>query len=326
MRILVVDDSIHVQRQLRIFLGGGGHQDLLFASSAAEAFALLRLDTDDTQPAADLILMDIEMEGMGGIEATRRLKADPRYREAPVIMVTGDSTSESLEASFAAGAVDYITKPIRKAELLARVRSFLRLWEEIVIRKKREAELVLLSEELGRVNEVLRSLAARDGLTGVYNRRTFDETLAREWKVSARRQIPLALLMLDVDFFKLYNDHYGHVEGDRCLREVAAAMLETVKRPSDLVARYGGEEFAVILPETGERGAEKVAKLLLEAVSRRRLPHARSAAGEWVTVSIGVAAMVATGEEGPEILVRASDRALYLAKHEGRNRWRMARD
>jgi len=155
MRILVVDDSVHVHHQLRVFLTADGHEDLAFAFSAREAFELLGLDDDTPSPAADLVLMDIEMGEMGGIEATRRLKADPRYQDVPIIMITADTSSESLQASFEAGAVDYIIKPIRKIELLARVRSFLRLREEVVTRIKRNDEVQRTYEDLKRVQAQL---------------------------------------------------------------------------------------------------------------------------------------------------------------------------
>lgn len=327
MRILVVDDSVDVHHQLRVFLTADGHGDLAFVFSAREAYELLGLDDDaPTTAAVDLVLMDIEMGEMGGIEATRRLKADPRYQDVPVIMITADTTSESLQASFEAGAVDYITKPIRKIELLARVRSFLRLREEVVTRKRREQDLLLLTEELARANDALQKLATRDGLTGVSNRRYFDEMIAREWKASARRKMPVGLLMLDVDFFKLYNDQYGHLEGDRCLQAVANALRDTVLRPCDVVSRYGGEEFAVVLPETDEKGAEEVARLIHDAVQRQQIPHARSSVSAHVTVSIGVACMVASSGESHERLIQASDQVLYLAKNEGRNCWRVYRD
>ena len=326
MRILIVDDSVHVQRQLRVFLESDGHTDLAFASSPREAFDLLGLDGDAPGPAADLVLMDVDMGAVGGIEATRRVKADPRYGDVPVIMCTAETGQDCLVEAFAAGAVDYITKPLRKVELLARVRSFLRLREETLIRKQRERELEVVNGELRHANEKLRKLAASDGLTGLPNRRYFDETIEREWKKSARQKAPLALLMLDVDFFKAYNDLLGHLEGDRCLQAMAGALQRAVKRPSDTPCRYGGEEFAVVLPETDAAGAESVARSIQEAVAALRLPHAGSRVNEFVTVSIGVASIVASAGEGHERLIRTADQALYRAKEGGRNRSLVFRD
>ncbi|MBI5900733.1 MAG: diguanylate cyclase [Rhodocyclales bacterium] len=161
--------------------------------------------------------------------------------------------------------------------------------------------------------------ATRDGLTGVANRRCFDEALHSEWRRASRESNVLSLLMIDVDFFKRYNDAYGHQAGDQCLRSVATAMSDAVKRSSDAVARYGGEEFAVLLPSTEAAGALIVAQRICSAVADLRLPHAESEAAGYVTVSIGVACMTVSRESLPADLVALADGALYQAKREGRN-------
>ena len=166
----------------------------------------------------------------------------------------------------------------------------------------------------------LERLATRDGLTSVANRRSFDETLHAEWRRATREARTLSLLMIDVDFFKPYNDAYGHQGGDECLRQVAAAMSNVVKRSSDAVARYGGEEFAILLPATDPPGACIVAERIRAAVEALRLPHSGSTVADHVTVSIGVASVVVTTEGVPTQLVGAADAALYRAKHKGRNR------
>ena len=166
----------------------------------------------------------------------------------------------------------------------------------------------------------LERLATRDGLTSVANRRSFDETLHAEWRRATREARTLSLLMIDVDFFKPYNDAYGHQGGDECLRQVAGAMSNVVKRSSDAVARYGGEEFAILLPATDPPGACIVAERIRAAVEALRLPHSGSTVADHVTVSIGVASVVVTTEGVPTQLVGAADAALYRAKHEGRNR------
>ncbi len=166
----------------------------------------------------------------------------------------------------------------------------------------------------------LERLATRDGLTSVANRRSFDETLNTEWRRATREARALSLLMIDVDFFKPYNDTYGHQGGDECLRRVAGAMSDVVKRSSDAVARYGGEEFAILLPATDPAGAGIVAERIRAAVEALHLPHSGSTVAEHVTVSIGVASVVVTTEGLPAQLVGAADAALYRAKHEGRNR------
>jgi diguanylate cyclase (GGDEF)-like protein len=166
----------------------------------------------------------------------------------------------------------------------------------------------------------LQSLAVKDGLTGLANRRSFDEKLEAEWLHNLREGTPMALMMSDVDHFKLYNDTYGHQKGDSCLKSVATALDKQVFRPSDLAARYGGEEFAVIMPNTSLDGALHVAERIREAVQALHIPHSASQTADRVTASIGVAAFVPTEDRNPADLVAAADAALYRAKHQGRNR------
>ena len=176
-----------------------------------------------------------------------------------------------------------------------------------------------------RAQEELQRLATRDGLTSIANRRSFDETLNTEWRRASRESRALSLLMIDVDFFKPYNDTYGHQSGDDCLRQIAAAMTGVVKRASDCVARYGGEEFSILMPATELGGARIVAERIRAAVEALRLPHSGSAVAEHVTVSIGVACMhIAAGGEPAAQLIAAADAALYRAKHAGRNRIELA--
>jgi diguanylate cyclase (GGDEF)-like protein len=162
-------------------------------------------------------------------------------------------------------------------------------------------------------------MAAKDALTGLANRRSFDAGLAREWLTARESGKPISLLMIDVDHFKLYNDTYGHQAGDRCLRRVADAISQSVRQPHDLPARYGGEEFSVILPRADETLAVNIAQRVLGHLAQLRIPHTNSSWGK-VTVSIGVATIAKAGMDGPESLVEAADRALYAAKHAGRNR------
>jgi diguanylate cyclase (GGDEF)-like protein/PAS domain S-box-containing protein len=166
----------------------------------------------------------------------------------------------------------------------------------------------------------LERLASHDGLTGVVNRRGFDEKLHTEWSRSCREALPMALIMIDVDHFKRFNDHYGHQAGDECLKKIAAALAQSVLRPFDVVARYGGEEFAVILPSIDEVGASLVAQRILQAVAALAIPHDAAENDEYVTVSVGVAAALSLQGERSEQLIAAADRALYQAKHTGRNR------
>ena len=169
------------------------------------------------------------------------------------------------------------------------------------------------------LEEKLQRLSILDGLTEIGNRRHFDETLDREWKRAMRDQIPLSLIMLDIDYFKLYNDSYGHQKGDTCLKQVAKALEDCVQRPADLVARYGGEEFVVILPETTVQGASKLAESIRLYIENLKLEHAKNSASPYVTVSLGVATLIPERGTHCEQLISNADRLLYHAKENGRN-------
>ncbi|MEE8575076.1 MAG: diguanylate cyclase [Thermodesulfobacteriota bacterium] len=322
MSILITDDSKSFRSLLERILKKEGYVSLLLAGSAEEAFTILGASDDggDSYTDVDLILMDVVMPGIDGIEAVRRIKECPHLRDIPIIMLSGAEDTESLERAFEVGASDYVTKPPNRVELLVRIRSALTLKKETDRRKNHAEELLHVSEQLKAANERLKRISSTDGLTGVANRRSFDQYLTRMWSMGKREKRSVALLLLDIDYFKLYNDKHGHLAGDDCLKRIAAMITRTVKRPTDLVARYGGEEFAVIMPETKLKGAAFMAEKIRGAVSGMRLPHEADGAGTHVTVSIGVAAVVPGRGAKQEEIIAAADAALYRAKDEGRNR------
>ena len=176
-----------------------------------------------------------------------------------------------------------------------------------------------MEEALQKANKELKQLASIDALTHVSNRRVFNDHLQKEWQRLQRMQKPLALIMSDIDHFKLYNDHYGHQAGDKCLQKVAGVMKEAVHRPGDLVARYGGEEFALILPDTDIKGAEAIAEILLKQIRKCRIVHEKSPPDNIITISIGITSIVPQQGFSPEMLVETADQALYDAKKYGRN-------
>jgi len=326
--ILIVDDSESQRFWLTSVLASAGYTDVLSVASAREALQLLQADApgqarpdgNPTAPDVELILMDLTMPEMNGVEACRQINRPGDVLDIPVIMVTASTEMQDLKAAFEAGALDYITKPVNVIELQARVHSALRLKQEMERRKARERELLQTTEQLAEANARLERLSASDGLTGLANRRHFDIRLEREWKRALRVKHPLALILLDVDYFKPYNDTYGHQSGDDCLRQVAGLLTRAAHRSDDLAARYGGEEFALILPNTDLAGALHVAEQLRTDVEALRLPHRASSASKWVTLSLGVAAMVpALGMTSGELIALA-DQALYRAKQSGRNR------
>ena len=245
----------------------------------------------------DLILLDVVMPGMSGYEVCEALKADPDTATIPVIFVTSLNDEEDEEKGLKLGAVDYITKPFRAAIVLARIENHLKLKS---------------------YQDLLRRQSNLDGLTGLPNRRAFDDLLGQEWRRGARLRSPLSLILLDIDHFKQYNDHYGHLAGDECLRLVGRD-LASVGRSMDFVGRYGGEEFVCILPHTDSSGAQKVAERLQDKINELGITHEHSSAAEHVTISMGVATILPNLKVSPEQLILSADKMLYRAKDEGRN-------
>lgn len=327
MGILIVDDSPDVHFQLKVFLNSSGYQKLTFAKSASEAYACLEIDSPEpNHKKFDLILMDIMMPEIDGIEACRRIKKCENLGDIPIIMVTGKTDNEFLQIAFSEGAVDYITKPIDKVELLARVRSVLRLKHEIDHRKARESELIEVTRQLEAANQLLLQLSFSDTLTGIANRRSFEELLAKEWCRVERHSRPISLIMVDVDCFKIYNDSYGHQCGDECLKRVAKALRNTLKRPGDFVARYGGEEFVVVLPDTEVEGAHQIAKNIRINLEKLNIPFKESLVHNRITVSMGISTMIPGPNSKLNALIGTADKALYQAKKEGRNRIKTFQD
>lgn len=306
--ILLVDDDPIALKLVRQILSA--YANVRFATNGADALRLARACPPD------LILLDGEMPGQNGFEVCKLLKADPALREIPVIFVTAHHDVELENLALTLGAADFIRKPLSAAQVKLRVQLHLQLKQQI---------------------EALRCLANTDALTSLANRRRLDEVLSLEWSRAARIELPLSLLLIDIDFFKAFNDEYGHPAGDRCLRSVAQVIQGAVSRPQDLVCRFGGEEFAVVLPHTQAAGALRVASRIREQLDGAAIPHRGSRVAHLVTVSIGVAcadrSTSAKGalasawprpRDGELGLVDLADRALYAAKHGGRNRAELA--
>lgn len=265
-----------------------------------------------TEEIPELILLDVQMPGIDGFETCKRLKANSSASDIPVIFITANSGTENIVRGLSVGAVDYIVKPFQKEEVLARVQVHLRL--RFLARKVQEQAIALQI-----ANQQLERLANLDGLTQVANRRRFDEHLELEWKRLERESAPLSLILCDIDYFKQYNDFYGHQTGDICLKQVAKAIEKSLKRPGDFVARYGGEEFVVILPNTNFEGASYVAKLIQTDIEKLNINHAQSSVSAHITLSLGIGSVVPTSDTSGSALIAAADKALYEAKRKGRN-------
>ncbi len=290
-RLMLVDDQpLVIQSMQQVF---DGVYELVFATTAQRALKLC------LQAPPDLILLDVVMPDMSGLELCREFKRHDQTSHIPVIFVTGGGSAQEEDACWEAGGVDFITKPVNASTLKHRVHAHLT--------SKRQADL-------------LRRMVFIDGLTGVANRRYFDELMGKEWRRLQREKDYLAVAMIDVDHFKRYNDSYGHQAGDECLRRVAAAISDCLRRPHDLLARYGGEEFACVLPQTNKAGAVKICEEMAAAVRQLAIPHQASDVADVVTVSIGVAATTAGDVQDADELIRLADSALYVAKQNGRGR------
>jgi diguanylate cyclase (GGDEF)-like protein len=253
------------------------------------------------------------MPVMDGYTAAKRIRSEYSQDWVPIIFLSGADDEQHLELGIQAGGDDYLIKPCGHVVLDAKIRAMQRIDD---MRRRQLAT----SAQLLSANKQLEVLASQDGLTEIANRRHFDVYLATELARARRTKQTVALALCDVDFFKPYNDHYGHQAGDMCLQRVAAALQSACRRPADLVARYGGEEFALVLPETELNGAVQVAETARKGVEQLKVTHEHSAAASHVSISAGVAAQLPGMTFTAEQLIRAADEALYQAKHLGRNR------
>ena len=322
INILIVDDDKDIRLLLATYLKKDGYEQIFFAENAKSAYKYLRIGNFDKKKEIDLIILDIVLGNENGIEICSNIKEKEEYQDIPIIMITAKKEKDYLKNAFAAGAHDYIEKPINKIEFLARIKAALRLREEMKKRKKREKELLKTSKKLKKANKKLEKMASMDGLTGLANRRLFDEVIEREMRRAKRKNNNISLIMADIDNFKAYNDNYGHQAGDECLKKVAKVIESSANRPADLAARYGGEEFAVILPDTENEGAIKVAEKIRKNLISLKIEHEKSDVADFVTLSLGVNSSKITEEVDEnkiEEFIERADKALYEAKENGRN-------
>jgi diguanylate cyclase (GGDEF)-like protein len=292
-RILVVDDAMENIQILHAALQD--EHEVLFALDGSRALELAHTQHPD------LILLDALIPDADGYVLCRELLAAPETADIPIVFVTALSSPEDETRALEAGAADFISKPVNAAVVRARVRT------QLTVKRQRDA---------------LRALILVDALTGVANRRAFDERLDAEWRRCSRSGLPVALMLVDIDHFKLYNDHYGHPGGDATLVQVAGAMRRAAGRGQDLVARYGGEEFAILLPQLDAQGAGGVARRLMAELDHMAIPHAASPTAPHLTASMGIACMVPGEHSFPADLIQVADALLYQAKAGGRNRYR----
>ncbi len=290
-KILIVDD---VPENLEI-INGILEEDyeVFLATSGKQAIDIAVAENPD------LILLDVMMPDMNGYDVCRELKSHKQFRHIPIIFLTSMNNPESEAKGLELGAIDYIIKPFNPDIVEMRIKNHL---------------------ELKRHRDILENLSSRDGLTGIANRRRFDEFFEQEWWRAKRKKTQLSLILMDIDHFKQYNDNYGHLAGDDCLKQIALTLDNQLKRPTDLVARYGGEEFVCILPDTDNKGALQIAKQFMKSISDLKIPHSYSNTANHVTISLGIATVTPSNSSlSKEELIKVADRNLYEAKANGRN-------
>ncbi|ATX82701.1 two-component system, chemotaxis family, response regulator WspR [Mariprofundus ferrinatatus] len=302
-KVLLVDDQAIIFEALRRMLAEARDIELHYCGEGARALQM----AGEIEP--DVILQDLVMPDVDGLMLVKFFRANPNTADIPIVVLSSKEEAKTKADAFHNGANDYLVKLPDQIEMVARLRYHAATHKTLL---ERNAAL-----------EKLKRISRTDGLTNIFNRRHFDERLENEFLRARRKKLSLAVVLLDVDHFKQFNDNYGHQAGDDCLVKVAEALRSSIRRPADVVARYGGEEFVVILPETDREGVLHVAERIRKAVMEMNIPHEHSSVSDVVTVSLGIAYAVPSedAEEGQaESLVKLADQGLYKAKESGRNR------
>lgn len=313
--VLLVDDQMMVAEGIRRMLVDEPDIEFHYCSDATQAITMA------TSLKPTIILQDLIMPEIDGYSLVKDYRKNDLTRNIPIIVLSTKEDPKDKSLAFERGANDYLVKLPDKIELVARIRAHSRGYLTQLQRDEAFQALRELKSELEKSNEELQKISSLDGLTGIANRRCFDEFIDKECLRSARENTCLSLILIDIDFFKFFNDNYGHLAGDTCLRQVASAMNEVVHRPADLIARYGGEEFVVVLPNTSLDGAVKLAGDLCDKIREAKIPHAYSSVTDHVTISVGVTSRIASEGVSSKDLIALADEALYQAKESGRDKY-----
>ncbi|MCP4271338.1 MAG: diguanylate cyclase [Gammaproteobacteria bacterium] len=298
---------------MRVMLVEDDRAVMMVTSSYIESFGFEVIPAYDGETAVelfdpntiDIVFMDYILPGIDGFETTRQLRETHSDEWFPIIFLTSSKGDEHLANGLAAGGDDYLYKPVSPVVLESKIKAM--------------ARIVKMQKDLLMANKKMERLSFLDGLTEVYNRRGFDRSLGNEWRRMRRDENTLSLLMIDVDYFKKFNDLYGHQAGDDCLKAIATTLDKNTFRPADIVARYGGEEFAVLLPGTDANGAKQTADRLVKSIEAENIEHKDSETSPYVTISIGIAESGKRGNNNTKKLIKAADKGLYMAKSQGKN-------
>jgi len=312
--VLVIDDQLMIVEGIRRMLASELDIEFHYCIDPTKAMeAAVRV-------GPTVILLDLVMPEIDGMALVDLFQSSKKTQNVPIIVLSTIEAAADKSAAFAAGASDYVVKLPEAVELLARIRSHSLSYLNRTERDEAFKELRRVKVELEESNEALRLLSCLDDLTGIANRRHFDDFMQKEWLRANREKTTISLLLIDIDFFKFYNDNYGHQKGDEALKLVASTLDQGICRPADLLARYGGKEFVMVLPETALAGAAKLAEDMTRSIYALKSPHQYSEVEEYITVSMGVACCEPDNRyNSVEILINAADKALYLAKEQGRN-------
>lgn len=295
MNILIVEDNRSIREVVTAYVEEMGHK----AIQAENGSVALNHFHDHF---IEMVIMDVEMPGMNGFETTRRLRSLERERWFPIVYLSVNDDPAHFVEGIDSGGDTYLAKPVNGPVLRAMVRAMSRISQ--------------MQVELQKATKNMELLANRDKLTGLANRRGFDEAFKVEWDIASKNKHKLSCLMIDIDFFKQYNDKYGHIQGDKCLIRVASLLKESLIGNTDTIARYGGEEFCILIPNLELEYAEKIAKRLVKSVADDRIPHINSEQG-YVTISIGCS--TSKENDDAQTFIHRADEALYQAKETGRN-------
>ena len=325
MGILLIDPNNEDRSRIESLLQSFGYHNIYAFAQAQEAETKLSLNhetTVNTIFSIDTIIIDVS-QGSTYLKLIEKMKRSYIFQNVTIIATSDHNRAEAMSSAFAYGASDFLGKPVEEFELKARVRSSIKLKFEIKRRLARERELLEATNQLSDLNELLANLSLIDSLTGIPNRRCLEQTLDKEWRRAERNNLPLTFIMIDIDYFKQFNDTYGHQLGDNCLLEVARGLKTQLRRPGDFIARYGGEEFSIILPGTSADLITGLCEQLNKYLKSLRIPHEASKVADHVTISMGIASAIPkkAGPSSLEGLIKEADEALYNAKANGRNQF-----
>ena len=323
MSILVIasreDERLWLEQQLE----GPELPGVILIDSPGQAHRfLVSEDSAGKGSSTELIIIGLPIPALG--EVISRLRGPNSFDDVPILLLTGPDEFETLKTGLISGANDYIARPVDEMELHTRVASLLRLGREIASRKEYEAAFRKIEKQFEEKKQTFEALSPFDDITGVYNRQYFDKMMYQEWMRGTREASPVSLVLIDIDFFKNFNETYGPEQGDICLNQVAGVLNNVAKRPGDSLTRYDKDMFAAILPNTDREGGIAVARKMLEEVAELNIPHSASEISERVTVTLGVGSLIPDWVLEPEQMVAGVKQALAEAQQEGRNRLKLA--